>query len=176
MYGWGVPPEFTSLRFVRRNCTSLTLMGEHIITVSTHPLMVKSKKESLFWKLPCSEDIFSSIQIPNKQLTIHHVLRVVKLSSRNCCSKRSQQCKISQVDDRYPVLRCIESFQWIENSCKVFLNHDYECVFAFCVKKLHFFIFVCEKVVKVDKIHLTINGIKKKLKKKGFCEWKSVSF
>ena len=114
--------------------------GERIIPFSVHLLTVKSKKESLFWKHPCSANIFRSIQIPHKQLTVHRFL--VKLSSRNCCSKRSQQCKISQVDDRYRVLRCIESFLWIENYCKVFQNHDYWYVFAFLVKKwyfLHFF-------------------------------------
>ncbi len=119
------------------------ISGEHIIALSIHLLMVKSKKRVLFWKHPCSEDIFSSIQIPHKQLTVHHFL--AKLSSINCCSKRSQQCKISQVDDRYPVLRCIESFQWIENYYKVFLNHCYWYVFAFLVIKWYFFHF-CVKI------------------------------
>ena len=121
--------------------------------------MVKSKKEVYFWKPPCSGDRFESVQIPHKQLAVHDFL--TKLNTINCCSKRSQQCKISSVDGRYLVLRGIERFQWIQNYYEVFLNHYYYRVFAFLMKKWYFFHFFCEILPKVDKIPLTIDRIKK---------------
>ena len=49
--------------------------------------------------------------------------------------------------------------------------------FCFFDEKVVLFQFFCEILAKVDKIPLTIDRIKNgKWKKKGFCEWKSVSF
>ena len=125
------------------------MRAERTFPFSMDLLMVKSKKEVYFWKPPCSGDRFDSVQIPHKQLAVHDFL--TKLNTINCCSKRSQQCKISSVDGRYLVLRGIERFQWIQNYCEVFLNRDHRYVFAFLLKKWYFFHFCMKNEQKLTK-------------------------